>query len=49
MTPINSFKKWILNSMVPYIEGGQKQVSKTTIKTIDHENYSDLNEDTEYL
>ena len=49
MTPINSFKKWILNSMVPYIEAGQKQGNKAKVKGLDLESYSDLNEDTEYL
>tara|TARA_Y100001968_G_scaffold152851_1_gene139740 strand:+ start:353 stop:502 length:150 start_codon:yes stop_codon:yes gene_type:complete len=49
MTPINAFKKWILNSMVPYMEGGQKQANNARVKVIDNESYSDLNEDTEYL
>jgi len=28
MNPINSFKKWLLNILVPYIEGTQKKKEK---------------------
>ncbi len=28
MNPINSFKKWLLNILVPYIEGSNKKKEK---------------------
>ncbi len=28
MNPINSFKKWLLNILVPYIEGSKKKKEK---------------------
>ena len=28
MNPINSFKKWLLNILVPYIEGSKKKKGK---------------------
>ena len=28
MNPINSFKKWLLNILVPYIEGSKKKEEK---------------------
>ena len=28
INPINSFKKWLLNILVPYIEGNQKKKEK---------------------
>ena len=29
MNPINSFKKWLLNILVPYIEGDEKRKKST--------------------
>lgn len=29
INPINSFKKWLLNKLVPYIEGTHKKDNKT--------------------
>ena len=48
MPPIQAFKKWLLNTMVPYIEKNSKKNSKPPISSLENDNYSDLNEDTEY-
>lgn len=31
MNPINSFKKWLLNILVPYIEGSKKEKGEKII------------------
>ena len=50
MVGINSFKRWFLNTMVPYIESANTEVSKSSEDdfTSNRYAYSDLNEDTEY-
>ena len=49
MSKIKLFKKWFLNRMAPYIEGVKKKEGISPINNFSPDNYSDLNEDTEYL
>ena len=48
MTTIKTFKKWLLKVMVPYIEGAKQSKTQPTSPSLYSENYSDLNEDTDY-
>ncbi len=48
MTPTNAFKKWLPRKMAPYIESSGKKAPKTNNSPLGSENYSDLNEGTEY-
>ena len=37
MHPINSFKKWLLNIFLPYIEGTKKRIKNESPKHINYD------------